>query len=78
MEATQIAKQLIDFQKRYISSTVDATKLFQKQSQTALENILKQSVAVPEVFQKTFTIWADTTQKNVESMFAAMEKSVKN
>jgi hypothetical protein len=78
MEATQIAKQLIDFQKSYITSAIDASKLFQNQTQKTMENILKQTAIIPEVFQKTFTIWADTTQKNVEGIVAAMEKSVKN
>lgn len=78
MEATQFAKNFIDFQKRFITSSVDATKLFQNQTQATMENILKQTAEIPVMFQKTFTIWADATQKNVESLVATMKSSAKS
>lgn len=82
MEYTQLAKQMIDFQKMSFSNWYDTVVLLQDQATSAMNLALQQNVWLPKEGQKTIQDWLDASQqepsrfrKYVDKTFADLEKN---
>lgn len=82
MEYTQLAKQIIDFQKMSFSNWYDTVTLLQDQATSAMNQALQQNVWLPKDGQKALLEWVDACRqertrfrKYMDKGFADLEKN---
>ena len=66
MEVTDIAKQMIAFQKSTLENVFNAMTMLQEQSEKMTMTFLEQSPAVPEAGKNSVKEWNRTVKKGCE------------
>ena len=81
MEYTQIAKQVIDFQKMSFANWYNAVTMAQEQATSAVDLVLEQNNWMPEQGRQALMSWRDACQEEtgrfksyVDEGFAGLEK----
>ncbi|MCD6224077.1 MAG: hypothetical protein J7K32_00900 [Deltaproteobacteria bacterium] len=66
MEVTDIAKQMIGFQKSILENVFNAMNMLQEQSERMTMTFLEQSPAVPETGKNSVKEWNQAVKKGCE------------
>ena len=80
IEPTQIAQQMIDFQKTAFENTYNAMIMFQSQTEKMAESMISKNTMIPEEGQKMINEWMlavkkgrDEFKKTMDDNFAKLE-----
>ena len=76
--ASQLAQQMIDFQKCSFFSCYDAAAAMQNQATSTLDLMLTQAAWVPSEGRQAISTWMDTCQQERDRLKAYVEKSYTN
>ena len=66
MEATDIAKQMVDFQKSTCDNVFNAMNMLQEQSEKMTMTFLEQSPAIPDTGKNSIKEWNQAVKKGCE------------
>ena len=77
MEPKQIAKQMIDFNKKAFDSSFDAMSVIQEQTEKMVGSLMEQSALFPEEGKKLVNDWIKTYKKGREEFKAAADENFK-
>jgi len=77
MEPKQIAKQMIDFNKKAFDSSFDAMSVIQEQTEKMVVSLMEQSALFPEEGKKLVNDWIKTYKKGREEFKAAAVENFK-
>ena len=66
MEVTDMAKQMIDYQKSTFNNVFNAMNMLQEQSEKMTMTFLEQSPAVPETGKNSIKEWNQAVKKGCE------------
>jgi hypothetical protein len=75
IKASQLAQQMIDFQKFSFLSCYDAAAAMQDQATSAMDLMLTQAAWVPSEGRQAISAWMDTCQQERDRLKAYVEKS---
>jgi hypothetical protein len=83
MEANQITKQVLDFQKGVFTSWYDAMSIVQDQAASVVDTMLNQTSWIPDEGRQALSSWVSTCKKErdrfkgyMEEHFSSLEKYV--
>jgi hypothetical protein len=76
LEANQITKQVLDFQKGVFFSWYDAMSIVQDQAASAVDTMLNQASWIPDEGRHAILSWASTCKKERDRLKHHMEDSL--
>jgi hypothetical protein len=78
MEPTQIAKQMVDFQKATFDNAFDAVVMLQDQTEKMAETLMGQAAWIPDENKKVIDDWVKAYKKGREDFKKAVDDSYDN
>ena len=77
MEPKQIAKQMVDFNKKAFDASFEAMAAMQEQTEKMVSTMMQQSQFFPDEGKKLITDWLKTYKKGREEFKAAADENFK-
>lgn len=77
MEPKQIAKQMVDFNKKAFDASFEAMAAMQEQTEKMVTTMMQQSQFFPDEGKKLITDWLKTYKKGREEFKAAADENFK-
>ena len=77
MEPKQIAKQMVDFNKKAFDASFEAMAAMQEQTEKMVTTMMQQSQFFPDEGKKLITDWLKTYKKGREEVKAAANEKFK-
>ncbi|NLA40379.1 MAG: hypothetical protein GX874_03060 [Smithella sp.] len=77
MEPKQIAKQMVDFNKKAFDASFDAMAAMQEQTEKMVSTMMQQTQFFPDEGKKLITDWLKTYKKGREEFKAAADENFK-
>ncbi|MDD2276600.1 MAG: hypothetical protein PHW80_08715 [Smithellaceae bacterium] len=77
MEPKQIAKQMVDFNKKAFDASFEAMAAMQEQTEKMVTTMMQQSQFFPDEGKKLITDWLKTYKKGREEFKAAANENFK-
>ena len=77
MEPKQIAKQMVDFNKKAFDASFEAMAAMQEQTEKMVSTMMQQSQFFPDEGKKLITDWLKTYKKGREEFKAAANENFK-
>ncbi|MDD3249008.1 MAG: hypothetical protein PHF23_01350 [Smithellaceae bacterium] len=77
MEPKQIARQMVDFNKKAFDASFDAMAAMQEQTEKMVSTMMQQTQFFPDEGKKLITDWLKTYKKGREEFKAAADENFK-